>query len=251
MVFRDSTRKLQAESTKSQPSRGAENRANGDLLLVSLTRDRLLVDLVQMDILDVPRQPNAEILNIFQLKYRRARCLRSFDPEELSAIHVVQIKDWPRIRLAPGKFNIRKLDIVYVAYKEPARRNFAEPVRLRVSLFHLRHHPCCHLGGSAAAMLHIKIVDLNVLNRVGRNPHDEARTAELRSGVVADNIADDHSFQRAHRNSRRTAHTASQAQKQRRVGAVTHRDPGKSNILQKRPIHALERKAAATIKDTI
>src|ERR1700761_7281880 len=164
-----------------------------------------------MDFFYVSRSRHAEVLNISELEDPRVRRLRRFNTKEVSALHVVEVKDWPGIRLAPGNFNVRQLDIVYVADKEAARGDVTEPIRFRISLVHLWHHPFCHFACSTSAMFHIQVVDFNVFDRIRSNAHDESRTAVRRHGVVADNFADNAPLRGPYGPPRRTPHAASQA----------------------------------------
>src|SRR5580698_1269289 len=73
-----------------------------------------LLHLFQTTVFNIPREGHAKVLNTLELEQRGTDRLWRFDTEEVSPLHIVQVKDRPHIRLAPGKLNVRQLDIVHI-----------------------------------------------------------------------------------------------------------------------------------------
>src|SRR5690348_133262 len=92
------------------------------------------------------------------------------------------------------------------------------------------------------------VSDLDVLNRVvGYSGDDRGKQRR----IVARDVADDHPFERADRNTRRSAHPAAEAQEQRAIIGASHRDAGDRDVLAESTVDAFESNATALIEDAV
>ena len=128
-------------------------------------------------------------------------------------------------------------------------RKRAEHARLRIFIFLLWRPEFGHLFRSAAELMEIDVVDLDVLNVMVRHATDYRTEFGKRS--VAGHIADQHAFQPAHSSPLRTAHASAQPQKQRRIADVAHGDADECNVLGNSAIDGFKREAATALEDTV
>src|SRR5208282_2178621 len=108
---------------------------------------------------------------------------------------------------------------------------------------------CGGFGRSAPAVLDVDVIQLDVFDRVAGNAAKDR--AQLRIGIRADQIADQHAAQRTDRHASGTAHAAAEAQEDGCRGNVAHGDVGDGDVFQQRAVDGFESESLTGFEDAV
>jgi len=156
-------------------------------------------------------------------------------------------------RAAVG-FGVVEVDIAEryaacVADKHALGGNRAEHPRLGVGLLLLGRHSQAILLAITALVVDVDVVQRYILDQRARNTADDRRIARV--GIEDIDMADAHALHHTHGRTLGAAQTCTQAQEDRRIDNIAHRDIADHDILQMTAIDRLQGQATATLEDAV
>ncbi len=136
-----------------------------------------------------------------------------------------------------------------MADEEAIGRNLAELLGIGVGCLQLGDFYRSLLPGSTAAHQDADVAELDVLDVVARDAHDERAVAWV--DAVDNDIVDVHPPQLAYGHAFRPPHPPAQTQEERGIRDVTHGDVANGDILQQPAVHRLQGKTPAVLEDAV
>src|SRR5690348_3315772 len=165
--------KMYSESAPEKPLLNLKNEQDRELRTENCFLDFLLPYHFNLGIRDRLTPCHAEVSNLAQGKCRHSVIGGRLDPPEISALHIIEHKHRPRIRV--GVFNLDALHLQpsHMPHEDTMRRSRAKHCRLRIFLLLLRDRSLRVARGSPARVHDNHIVDLHIFDRMSRNSrHD-------------------------------------------------------------------------------
>src|SRR3954468_18284443 len=216
--------------------------------------------------------PASRRLNLHLLSSRNLRIRHRFAAKHAEVLHALQCESWSAGNLHSSKcrvfdilehdrgaricirgFNLHALHLqaTRVPNKDPVCRSRSKHVWLRILLLLFRHLQLSIGTRTSAAIHENDVTDLHVLNRVFGNSSKNARNLRRSFCLHASDSAQDQAPNRSNRNATGSTHSRPQPDEDRGLVHVAHCDIRAGHVLNDSAIDALNRKAAASIKNTI